>query len=99
MYGFLLTLGLFADGQGANPAGGAPAAPGGGGGLFGGGMEMWLFMAVGFGLLYFMVIRPAQRKDRDRKDALNKLKKGDKVVMAGGIVGTVYSTEESVPGL
>src|SRR5262245_51100325 len=63
------------------------------------GMDWMLIFGVGFLLMWFIVLRPAQRKERERKESLTKVKKGDRVVVAGGIVGTVQSTEENVPGL
>lgn len=42
-----------------------------------------------FGVFYFLVIRPQQKKMREHKELVDSLKKGDKVVAAGGIFGTV----------
>lgn len=38
---------------------------------------------------YFMLLRPRAAEDRKRKEILDGLKKNDKVVTAGGIIGTV----------
>lgn len=47
-------------------------------------------MLIGFVVLfYFIIIRPQQREQKQRQEKLNSLKKNDKVVTAGGIVGTI----------
>lgn len=47
-------------------------------------------MLIGFVVLfYFIIIRPQQREQKQRLEKLNSLKKNDKVVTAGGIVGTI----------
>ena len=42
-----------------------------------------------FVIFYFFLIRPQQKKVKDHKLMVESLKRGDKVVTAGGIVGTV----------
>ncbi|WPX96928.1 preprotein translocase subunit YajC [Candidatus Bandiella euplotis] len=44
-------------------------------------------------IFYFLVIRPQQKKLRDHQNMVNNLKKGDKVVTAGGIIGTISKVE------
>jgi preprotein translocase subunit YajC len=47
-----------------------------------------------FGIVYFLLFRP-QRKEQERhKQMLAALKKGDEVVTAGGIIGTIVHAEE-----
>ena len=75
----------------------AQAAPGGGGGggSGGGGPDLILLMMVAFlPLFYFMVMRPAQRQEKERKATLAGLKKNDEVITNGGIVGTVVQIKE-----
>ena len=45
-------------------------------------------------MLYFILIRPQQKKAREHTDLLSRLKVGDKVVSSGGIVGTVVSIKD-----
>lgn len=63
----------------------------GGGGLLG----TMLMMGAIFGIFYFLVIRPQQRRQRlaqkERESLLSALKPGDKVVTSGGIYGTVVA--------
>lgn len=42
-----------------------------------------------FAIFYFLLIRPQQKKQRQRGSMLNALKKGDKVVTVGGLHGTI----------
>jgi preprotein translocase subunit YajC len=49
-----------------------------------------------FVIMYFMVIRPQQKKAKDHQELLNKLKKNDEVMTSGGIYGKVVDLKESV---
>jgi len=42
-----------------------------------------------FVVFYFMMIRPQQQRQKQHKSTLEALRRGDKVVTAGGIIGTV----------
>ena len=42
-----------------------------------------------FAVMYVMSIRPQQRKEKERKAMLAELKKGDKVLFAGGLIGDI----------
>jgi preprotein translocase subunit YajC len=69
---------------------GAENANDGGGGFF----SSWtiLIMVAVMGLWFFLLImRPQQRDSTKTKEMLDKLKKNDRVVTAGGIIGTVVS--------
>ncbi|MDR3349952.1 MAG: preprotein translocase subunit YajC [Acidaminococcales bacterium] len=50
-----------------------------------------LFMCVMF---YFLIIRPQKKEERKREMFQNSLKKGDKVVTAGGIFGVITAMSE-----
>jgi len=56
-----------------------------------------------FGLLYFMMIRPQMKRQKEHKIMIDALQKGDEVVAAGGMlgritqVGDVYITLEIAP--
>lgn len=55
----------------------------------------FLFMMVAiFGVMYFFMIRPQQKKQKEIEKFRNSLKKGDKVVTIGGIYGTVAEIKE-----
>jgi preprotein translocase subunit YajC len=51
-----------------------------------------IFMFV---ILYFLMIRPQQKKQKDHKKFLENLKKGDKVVTSSGILGVVSGLKDS----
>ena len=46
-------------------------------------------MFVVFGIFYFIIIRPQNKKRDEFQNMLNNMKKGDKVVTAGGLRGSV----------
>jgi len=48
-----------------------------------------------FAVMYFLLIRPQQKRAKDHKKLLSELKKGDEVVTNGGVVGKVNSVDES----
>jgi preprotein translocase subunit YajC len=45
--------------------------------------------------MYFLLIRPQQKRAKDHKNLLKELKKGDEVVTNGGILGKINSVDES----
>ena len=55
-----------------------------------------VIMWVGIiGVFYFFMIRPQQKKQKEQKNLLGNLKKGDMVVTIGGIHAKIYTVEES----
>jgi preprotein translocase subunit YajC len=63
-----------------------------------GGMESILSSIVPFLLIivifYFLILRPQQKRQKERAALLESMKKGDKVITAGGIYGTVEGIED-----
>ena len=53
------------------------------------------FLIAMFVLMYFLLIRPQQKRAKEHKKLLNELKKGDEVVTNGGVIGKVTSVDES----
>jgi len=49
-----------------------------------------------FGVLYFLIIRPQQKKAKTHKNFLNDLKRGDMVITNGGFIGVVKSLGEKL---
>jgi preprotein translocase subunit YajC len=47
-----------------------------------------------FAVFYFLIIRPQQQQMKAHRDAMSALKKGDRVVTGGGIIGTVVHAPE-----
>lgn len=52
-----------------------------------------MFAAI-FLIMYFLMIRPQQKRAKEREKMLSELKKGDKVVMSSGIYGIISSIDE-----
>jgi preprotein translocase subunit YajC len=46
-------------------------------------------MVAIFAVFYFLLIRPQQRQRREREQMLRNLKKGDRIITSGGLIGTV----------
>ena len=61
--------------------------------FFGGGMSFPVMMALMFGILYFMVIRPQSQERKKLEKKISELKKGDKVLTTSGMFATVVSVE------
>jgi preprotein translocase subunit YajC len=64
------------------------------GGLFGGGLGGLIFPVVLFGAVYFLMIRPQMKRQKDHRAMLDKLDKGDEVITNGGIAGVVRDIGE-----
>jgi preprotein translocase subunit YajC len=74
----------------------APAATGGIGGLFGGadGIMGFLPMILMFVVLWFIMIRPQMKRQKETKAMVEAIKSGDEVITAGGILGKVTKVTE-----
>lgn len=57
-------------------------------------MNNFALLAVFFGLIYFMMIRPQQKQQKKRREMLGSLSKGDRVVTIGGIEGVIKNLKE-----
>ena len=67
-------------------AAGQPAA--------GGGAGFWIMILLLFGVMWLFMIRPQRKQQKELEKFRNELKKGDKVVTAGGIYGTVAEIQD-----
>ncbi len=67
----------------------AAAAPGAGFFDNQGAIVQFLPLVLIFVVFYFLLIRPQQKKAKDQRTMLDALRRGDRVVTAGGIIGTV----------
>ncbi len=74
-------------------AGGA-AAPQAGQGQ-GGGWTMWIMLILIFVVMWLFMIRPQRQQQKKLEEFRKALKKGDKVVTAGGIYGTIAEVSEN----
>ena len=60
-----------------------------------GGFGMLVFPVILIAIMYFLMIRPQMKRQKDHKSMLDKLSKGDEVLTNGGIAGTVTDIGES----
>lgn len=67
------------------PAGGAAA---------GGGMSLLIMFGMIFGIMYFLMIRPQNKRLQEHAALVASLKKGDKLVTVGGVHGRIHEVEE-----
>ena len=65
----------------AQAAGGAPSAPSM--------MSSLLFPIILVAIMYFLMIRPQMKRQKEHKAMLEKISKGDEVLTSGGIAGVV----------
>ena len=67
-----------------------PADGGGGGGL----MSTIIMFGAIFVIFYFMIIRPQQKRAKERDKMLSNMQKGDKIITSGGLHGTIAGIDE-----
>ena len=53
-----------------------------------------IFLVLIFGVFYFLLIRPQRKRQKEHQQLVEELKRGDKVITAGGIYGVIESTSE-----
>ena len=71
----------------------APAQQGQGGGEI---YSTLIMFALIIGIFYLMIIRPQQKRSKEREALLGQIKKGDKVITAGGIHGEIIAVEDKI---
>jgi preprotein translocase subunit YajC len=82
---FLLTATAYAMAPGAGADSGQ-----------GGGFTAIIPLVLMFGIFYFLLIRPQQKKAREQKDLLNELKRDDAVITTGGIYGKITGVTDTI---
>lgn len=50
--------------------------------------------AIMFLIMYFMIIRPQRRKEKERLEMLSRIRKNDRVLTTGGIFGVVMNVKD-----
>lgn len=58
--------------------------------------QFLIFMGLLFAVFYFILIRPQQKRQKEHRQLLQNLKKGDKVITTGGLQGTVINLSDTV---
>ena len=74
----------------------APAAAAGGAESMFGSLGQLLPLVLMFVVLYFIMIRPQMKRQKEHKAMIDALAKGDEVVVAGGLIGRVAKLGESM---
>ncbi|MCZ6765782.1 MAG: preprotein translocase subunit YajC [bacterium] len=59
-------------------------------------LSFLLVLLAMFAMFYFVLIRPQRKKQKETKEMVNALKKGDRVVTSGGIFGTIAGVHDSI---
>ena len=75
------TLTILLQAQGAAPAQGSQAS-------------FWIMIILVFAVMWLFMIRPQRKQQKELEEFRNGLKKGDKIITAGGIYGTVDEIKE-----
>jgi len=58
-----------------------------------------IMMVLMFGVIYLMLIRPQQKRQKEQQSLRDSLKRGDKVVTSGGIYGSIAGIDDQVVSL
>lgn len=58
-------------------------------------MQLLVMMVLVFGIMYLFMLRPQQKKQKEMVKFRNALERGDKIVTAGGIYGTVKEVKDN----
>ena len=61
----------------------------------GGNMSFLLMMVIIFAIMWFFMIRPQQKRQKEIQNFRNSIARGTQVVTAGGIYGTVKDIDEA----
>lgn len=61
----------------------------------GGGHQMWIFMGLMILVFWLLIIRPSKKRQKQIEEARNNLKKGDKIITAGGIHGKITDVKDN----
>ena len=59
------------------------------------GIGAFLPLILIFGVFYILLIRPQQKKVKLHRELLNNLKRGDKVITSGGIIGNISKVNDN----
>ena len=55
----------------------------------GSGLEMLIILAVFGVIFYFMVVRPQSKRQKEQRNLLSSLSKGDEILTSGGLIGKI----------
>lgn len=63
-------------------------------GFMGGSLGGFLPIIILFAIFYFLMIRPQQRKEKERRQMISELRAGRRVSFAGGLIGTITEVKD-----
>ena len=63
------------------------------------GLSPFIPLIMIFGVFYFLIMRPQQKKQKDQQKFISELKRGDMVVTNAGIIGTIRTVSDKFVGL
>lgn len=81
--GLLITLLVFIGGCAPSPEAEGGFSP-----------TIIIFLVLIFGMFYFLMIRPQRKRRKEHQQLIEELKRGDRVITAGGIYGVIESISE-----
>jgi len=53
-----------------------------------------IFLVLIFGMMYFLMIRPQRKRQKEHQELMEDLRRGDRVITAGGVYGVIESVSE-----
>lgn len=59
-------------------------------------LHMVMLLGVTVGIVYFMIIRPQQKKQKETEAMRSSIRKGDRVLTTGGLYGTVVGERDGI---
>lgn len=59
-------------------------------------MGTFLMLGMIFAIFYFLLIRPQQKKQKQHREMLANLRKGDTIITAGGLIGRIISLSDAI---
>ncbi len=62
----------------------------------GGGIEFLIIIVIFFALMYFIMIRPQNKRTKEHKQLIESLSRGDEVITTGGVVGKITQVGENM---
>lgn len=60
----------------------------------GGILEMLMPMVIIFAIFYFLMVRPQQRKEKERRAAIDAMRAGQRILFGSGFIGTIAEVKE-----
>lgn len=60
-----------------------------------GGITAFIPLIIMFAIFYFLLIRPQQKRNKEHKELINNLRKGDRIISSGGLHGRVTGVSDT----